>query len=426
MKEIVVKAQNISKAYKLYKKPIDRFKESMSLTRKSYHQDFFALKNINLEVYKGETVGIIGQNGSGKSTLLKILTGVLSPSEGNFNITGKVSALLELGAGFNPEYTGLENIYLNGTIMGYTKEEMDKRVDEILDFADIGEFIYQPVKNYSSGMFVRLAFAVAINVDPDILIVDEALSVGDVFFQLKCFKKFNDFKERGKTIIFVTHDLGSVAKYCTRAMMLESGQIVAEGDTKEVIDKYKKSMVGIKIDSNSFDNSNNKIYKTNNSDEVLSKNFTRNPNTLEYGNMKAEIIDFAILDSFGVPTTSLQKDKDCVFFMKIKFNQDIKDPIYAFAIKDVKGYEITGTNTMQEMIDTGICKKGDIVEVRFSQKMILQGGPYFLSFGCTHFDSSGKLEVFHRLYDVLNIDIIATKISCGLFDLSSSLNIIKK
>lgn len=424
MKEIVVKAQNISKAYKLYKKPIDRFKESMSLTRKSYHQDFFALKNINLEVYKGETVGIIGQNGSGKSTLLKILTGVLSPSEGNFNITGKVSALLELGAGFNPEYTGLENIYLNGTIMGYTKEEMDKRVDEILDFADIGEFIYQPVKNYSSGMFVRLAFAVAINVDPDILIVDEALSVGDVFFQLKCFKKFNDFKERGKTIIFVTHDLGSVAKYCTRAMMLESGQIVAEGDTKEVIDKYKKSMVGIKVDAN--DSKSGQGESKNNSGEFLCKNFTRNPNTLEYGNKKAEIIDFAILDHTGAPTTNISKDKDCTFLMKIKFNEDIKDPIYAFAIKDVKGYEVTGTNTMQEMIDTGSRKKRDIVEVRFSQKMILQGGPYFLSLGCTHFDADGKLEVFHRLYDVLNIEILATKISCGLFDMGSSLNITKK
>ena len=423
MNELVVQAQSISKAYKLYKKPVDRLKESMSLTKKVYHQDFFALRDVSFKIYKGETIGIIGQNGSGKSTLLKILTGVLSPSSGNINIQGKISALLELGAGFNPEYTGLENIYLNGTIMGYTKEEMSKRVDEILRFADIGEFIYQPVKNYSSGMFVRLAFAVAINVDPDILIVDEALSVGDVFFQLKCFKKFNDFKNQGKTIILVTHDLGSVVKYCTRAIMLQNGQIVAEGSTKEVIDKYKKSMVGINISSN--DSEKSSIARKDGRTKLLSKNFQRNPNTLEYGNKKAQIIDYAILDENGVPTTSISKNKDCTFFMKIKFNEDVKDPIYAFAIKDVKGYEITGTNTMQEMIDTGFCKAGDVVEVSFTQKMILQGGPYFLSFGCTHFNLDGKLEVFHRLYDILNIEIMASKISCGLFDMESNLKITK-
>ena len=203
MQDTTILVNGISKIYKLYEKPIDRLKESLHPFKKKYHKEFYALKDITFEIEKGETVGIIGKNGSGKSTLLKIITGVLSPTNGSTTVKGKVSALLELGAGFNPEFTGLQNIYLNGTMMGYTKEEIDQRVGAILEFADIGDFIYQPVKTYSSGMFVRLAFAVAINVDPDILIVDEALSVGDIFFQLKCYKKFEEYKKRERQLFLL-------------------------------------------------------------------------------------------------------------------------------------------------------------------------------------------------------------------------------
>ena len=213
MEEIAIKVDHVEKMYKLYDKPMDRLKESMGFSKKKLYKEHYALNDISFDVHRGETVGIIGTNGAGKSTILKIITGVLNPSGGKVEINGRISALLELGAGFNQEYTGLQNVYLNGTMIGFSKEEIDAKLQDILDFADIGDFINQPVKTYSSGMFVRLAFAVAINIEPEILIVDEALSVGDVFFQAKCYKKFEEFKEMGKTILFVSHDLSSISKY---------------------------------------------------------------------------------------------------------------------------------------------------------------------------------------------------------------------
>ena len=211
--EVAIKVDHVSKIYKLYDRNRDRLKEALHIGKNIHCREHYALDDVNFEVYKGETVGIIGTNGSGKSTILKIITGVLSPSAGNLDINGRISALLELGAGFNMEFTGIENIYLNGTMLGFSEKEIDSKLDSILEFADIGDFVYQKVKTYSSGMFVRLAFAVAINIDPEILIVDEALSVGDVFFQNKCYRKFEDFKKQGKTILFVSHDLGSISKY---------------------------------------------------------------------------------------------------------------------------------------------------------------------------------------------------------------------
>ena len=238
MNEIAIKVENLSKVYKLYDKPIERLKESLSLSRKEYHKKHYALNDVSFEVKKGETVGIIGVNGSGKSTLLKMITGVLTPTSGNITVSGKISALLELGAGFNPEYTGMENIYLNGTMMGYTETEMDERVDAILSFADIGEFIHQPVKTYSIGMFVRLAFSVSINVEPDILIVDEALSVGDNIFQAKCYKKFEELKNEGKTILLVTHDVDSIRRFCDRAIWINKGCTKELGDVENVTGRY--------------------------------------------------------------------------------------------------------------------------------------------------------------------------------------------
>ncbi|MCF0129684.1 MAG: ABC transporter ATP-binding protein, partial [Pseudobutyrivibrio sp.] len=244
MAECAIKASHIDKVYKLYDSNKARVADTLGLTRKKNYREHFALNDVSLEVKKGECIGIIGTNGSGKSTMLKIITGVLSPTAGEVEVDGRISALLELGAGFNQEYTGMENIYLNGTMLGYSKEEIDSRLDDILSFADIGEFVFQPVKTYSSGMFVRLAFAVAINIDPEILIVDEALSVGDVFFQAKCYKKFEEFKASGKTILFVSHDLGAISKYCDRAVLINKGQKIGEGSPKEMINIYKKILVG--------------------------------------------------------------------------------------------------------------------------------------------------------------------------------------
>ena len=213
-----IKIEHLSKVYKIFDKPTDRVKEALNPFRKRYSRDFYALNDVSLTIKKGETVGIIGKNGAGKSTILKIITGVLTPTSGSVQVNGRIASLLELGAGFNPEMTGIENIYMNGTIMGYSKEEMDDRLQDIVDFADIGEFIHQPVKMYSSGMFARLAFAVNVNVTPDILIVDEALSVGDVFFQNKCFKRMDALKKSGVTVLFVSHDMGSIRQLCDKCL----------------------------------------------------------------------------------------------------------------------------------------------------------------------------------------------------------------
>lgn len=243
MSDIAIKIDNLSKVYRLYEKPIDRMKESLSISKKKYSKEHYALKNITFNVRKGESIGIIGKNGSGKSTLLKIITGVLTQSSGEIKVDGKIAALLELGAGFNPEYTGIENIYLNGTMMGYTKEEMEKRVKPIVEFADIGQFINQPVKTYSSGMFARLAFAVAINVEPEILIVDEALSVGDTRFQIKCIDKMKELKENGTTILFVSHATEQVKRFCNRAVWINNGEMMDIGESSEIIDKYESYML---------------------------------------------------------------------------------------------------------------------------------------------------------------------------------------
>lgn len=422
MNNIAIKVEHLNKVYRLYDKPIDRLKESLSLTKLTLHREHYALNDINFDIQKGETVGIIGTNGSGKSTILKIITGVLNPTSGKVEVFGRISALLELGAGFNMEYTGIENIYLNGTMIGYSKEEIDNRLETIVKFADIGEFINQPVKTYSSGMFVRLAFAVAINIDPEILIVDEALSVGDVFFQAKCYRKFEDFKKAGKTILFVTHDLSSISKYCDRAILLNNGAKISEGIPKEVIDIYKKVLV------HQLDKNNGNIDENNKETDLEQEwktNLNLNPNVLEYGNKFAEIIDFAIIDNKNKITNNLVKGENWTIKIKVVFNKNIQDPIFAFTIKDLKGTEITGTNSMLEKINTDEQQVGNIVQIAFTQIMNLQGGEYLLSLGCTGY-IDGDFTVYHRLYDVCNITVISDKNTVGYFDMNSEIKIIKQ
>ena len=419
MRDIAIKVDNVSKLYKLYDKPSDRLKESLGLSKKKRYKEHYALHNVSFDVNKGETVGIIGTNGSGKSTILKIITGVLNPTEGNVKIQGRISALLELGAGFNMEYTGIENVYLNGTMIGFSKEEIDQKLQAILDFADIGDFVYQPVKTYSSGMFVRLAFAVAINIEPEILIVDEALSVGDVFFQAKCYKKFEEFKKLGKTILFVSHDLGSIGRYCDRVVLLNQGVKLGEGSPKEMVDKYKKVLVN-QLD-NEDDAENESIEQVDNG-KLWKTNFEENPEKLEYGDNTAEIIDYAIMDDKNRYTNSIEKGKEFGIKMKIHFNTKIDDPIFAVSIKDLKGTEIAGTNTMYEKINVVGTDAGVDKIVTFKQRMDLQGGEYLLSLGCTGY-ANGKFVVYHRLYDVCSISVISDKNTVGYYDMNSKITI---
>ena len=414
-----IELKNISKVYKLFDRPKDRLKESLSLTHKCYHRDHFALEGVNLSVKRGECVGSIGTNGSGKSTLLKIITGVLTPTDGSVEINGKISALLELGAGFNMEYTGLENVYLNGTMMGFTDKEIEAKLDDILTFAEIGDFIYQPVKTYSSGMFARLAFAVAINVEPDILIVDEALSVGDIFFQAKCYRKFTEFKEAGKTIIFVSHDMGSIIKYCDRALLLNKGKPVFTGACAEAVDIYKKILAnqyheGEEVPQVSGEETGGLLPKGT----VWKDSLVVNKNQSDYGQKEAEIVDFALVDHKGMVTSSLDKGKPFRIMMRVHFHKDMKHPIFAYTIKDRKGTEITGTNTVLEDAALEEGKAGEDVVVCFEQVMNLQSGQYLLSLGCTGYEMD-QLVIYHRIYDACFLEVFSTKDTVGFYDMNA-------
>lgn len=408
-----IEVNNINKIYKLYHKPMDRLFDSLGFAHGIKPTEFYALKDMSFNVKKGETVGIIGTNGSGKSTILKIITGVLNQSSGDVKVEGKISALLELGAGFNMEYTGLENIYLNGTMQGYTIQEIDAKLNDIIKFADIGEFIEQPVKAYSSGMFVRLAFAVAISIDPEILIVDEALSVGDVFFQAKCYKKFNEFREKGKTVLLVTHDMGSIITYCDRAILINNGDKVSEGDPKDIVDMYKKVLVGQL-------NENVTVEKATIREDKVE--FKRNPNTLEYGKKEAEIVDFFVMDAKHKYSNAIFKGESFTVGIEVEFHKPIIDPIIAFTIKNSRGVEITGTNTFLEKIDLQQSRKCNTIRVSFTQNMDLQGGEYLLSLGVTGFEQD-DFTVYHRLYDVSEINVVSHKNSVGYYDMNSVVKI---
>ena len=449
-KKLAICAKQITKMYKLYDKPSDRLKEALGLKKGKLYREHYALNGVDLEIYKGETVGIIGTNGSGKSTILKIITGVLNATSGDLMVDGRISALLELGAGFNMEYNGIENIYLNGTMMGFSEEEIKERIDSILEFADIGDFVYQPCKTYSSGMFVRLAFAVAINIEPEILIVDEALSVGDVFFQAKCYHKFEEFKKMGKTILFVSHDLSSIAKYCDRVVLLNQGVKLGEGSPKEMIDTYKQVLVGQyqapeeedsllqdeelnALAAKSVDGISSKTESTTNSeDEVKEESETKikvspqaigvNEKALEYGNRAGEIVEFYLIDKKGTRTSAIIKGEEFTLYMRVKFNQDLPAPIFAFTIKDKHGTEITGTNTMFEKAFLDSVKAGEEKEVTFTQRMDLQGGEYLLSLGLTGYEGD-QFQVYHRLYDILSLTVVSEKNTVGYYDMNSRITV---
>ena len=434
MENIAIQVTNLEKVYKLYDKPSDRIKEALGFGRGKRHTEHHALKGVDLTIRQGECVGIIGTNGSGKSTILKIITGVVNPTYGSVTVNGRISALLELGAGFNMEYNGIENIYLNGTMIGFSEKEIDEKMDSILEFADIGEYVYQPVKTYSSGMFVRLAFAVAINIDPEILIVDEALSVGDVFFQAKCYHKFEEFKEMGKTIVFVSHDLSSISKYCDRVVLLNQGTKLGEGEPKKMIDIYKQVLVGQYVvpepdgDSLLDDedlrraaagvSGDGRINVKTAADGMPGNGNAENPELLEYGSKKAVITEYYITDDKGTKTSAILKGNTFTIYMKVCMKEDIQAPIFAFTIKNVRGTEITGTNTMFEKAFLEPVKSGDEREVTFTQEMNLQGGDYLLSLGVTGYEND-DFTVYHRLYDVLNLTVVSDKDTVGFYDMNS-------
>lgn len=415
----VIEADHLNKVYSLYNSPSDRLKES--ITRKNLHQDFYALREVNFVVEGGQCMGIIGVNGSGKSTLLKIITGVLSPTSGSLKKHGKISALLELGAGFNNEYSGIENIYLNGAVMGLDREEVKSKMEQILAFADIGEFIHQPVKMYSSGMFVRLAFAVAIHVDPDILIVDEALAVGDLYFQAKCYRKFNEFRDMGKTILFVTHSMDSVLKYCDHVMVLHRGEKLAEGTPHDMVDLYKQVYADSQSSKLNIEKElvkDETVQETIRNDWKMCNEMQTNADLLEYGDKKAEIVDFGVLNEHGKYTNCLMQGEVFEICMHIRISQTLQELIYAYTIKDLMGIEVCGTNTMYENLS--VRESPGEYKVRFRQKCILRSGHYLISLGITAFGGS---VIHHRLYDLIGLEVVSERLCSGVFQPDSQISV---
>lgn len=381
-----IKIENLSKVYKIFDKPTDRVKEALNPFRKRYSRDFYALNDVSLTIKKGETVGIIGKNGAGKSTILKIITGVLTPTSGSVQVNGRIASLLELGAGFNPEMTGIENIYMNGTIMGYSKEEMDDRVQDIIDFADIGEFIHQPVKNYSSGMFVRLAFAVAVHVKPDILIVDEALSVGDTQFQIKSISYMKRLFLSGVTVILVSHDLASIKELCNRALYLDNGNIILDDAPKKVVNIYERycreEMSKISGDSQ------RPIYELSTLEKGFdifqcSKIFEERVNVLRQGNGKAYVRNVRVVDVNGVDISNAEFNQEIEIYIHIEVMQKVCFSV-GYHICDDKNIEILGSNTLLENIGEIKCEVGDKFVVKFTTKLPLTQGQYHVFIVLSH------------------------------------------
>ena len=417
-----IRVSNVTKIYKMYDDPKDRFKEALSFNKnKQYHKDYYALKNVSFDVNKGEIVGIVGKNGSGKSTILKILTGVLNQTEGEIEINGKVAALLELGAGFNMEYTGLKNIYLNAAMMRVSKEEIERKIPDILAFADIGDFIHQPVKTYSSGMFVRLAFSVAINVDPDILIVDEALAVGDQRFQLKCMDKFMEFVDKGKTILFVTHDVNSVKRFCNRAVWLHQGSLILDGNTDEVTDRYVdflNSDISIEEYLVQYNNS-----LSENEDDSITEDLTCESETAvadtdviqeteaitpetaeeiqeeipetETTNIDiVKIHELHMFNSRGKEISNIMHGEDITLKVSYIVNDDtIDNPLIGVAIRRIDNEYICGLNTKLDNITIPWNKGFNEVTLTYNN-FNLVGGEYYFDVGI--FDKTGIVNIDYK------------------------------
>jgi len=415
MADGVIKVDSVSKVYKLYNNSSDRVKEALNPFGKKYHHDFYALRDVSFEVKRGETIGIIGKNGSGKSTLLKILTGVLTPTSGKVHMHGKISSLLELGVGFNPELTGLENVYFNGAVLGFSKDEIDKKLSAILEFADIGEFINQPVKTYSSGMGVRLAFAVAISVDPDILIVDEALAVGDIRFQQKCFRKFKEFQAAVKTIIFVTHDVGTANNYCGMVIWLDNGAVKKIGKPDDVTKEYVSFMYyGMESEKGKNKNTSSEKKSEGSAVEDLKNLDLESVEKCQsFGEGGARIKKVGLYSALtGEKIKVFRGGEKVNFYVEIEILQNIENPIVGFIVKDEKGNSIFGMNSYVLGIELGKFVKGECIISNFGFEFpLLKNGNYVFSPAIAEGTQDNHVQ-HHWVHDgyvvqVVNVDDLA-------------------
>ena len=438
--EIAIKVANVSKSYQIYDKPSDRLKQFLvpklrilfRKKRRNYFREFWALKDISFEVKKGETVGIIGQNGSGKSTLLQMISGTLNPTSGQIFTTGRIAALLELGSGFNPDFTGRENVYMNAALIGLTRQEIDDKFDDIAAFADIGDFIEQPVKTYSSGMVVRLAFAVQAQAEPDILIVDEALAVGDAKFQAKCFSRLKQLKANGTSILLVTHSSEQIVTHCDYAVLLDHGKEIVKGEPKQIINQYMDLLFGKQNDRKNDDVPSKKMtLLEKNSQAVLSysedKFSTRvgyNPNEYRWGDGAAKILDFFLVADNDSYPSSIKVGQKIELQCSIKFIKKIIRPIFGVTIKTKDGVTVYGINSESADLisfkETG--EDGQVVVINTSFNCLLGPGDYFISLGVAS-KQSEEIAPHDRRYDSIHLQIRPTKEFFGLINLDLSLEV---
>ena len=390
----MVLVQNVSKLYRLYRRPSDRLRELVPGTR-PLHTDFWALRDIGFTVEKGETLGLVGPNGCGKSTLLQIVAGILQPTSGRVVTRGRIAALLELGAGFNPEFSGRENVYLNGEIMGLSRAQIDKAMPSIEAFAEIGEFIERPVKEYSSGMYVRLAFSTAIHVDPEILIVDEALAVGDAVFANRCVRKFQELRERKITVLFVSHDLGLVKQLSDRAILLLHGRIEAQGAPKDVINRY----IGLVLARQ----------------EPKGRKDERVRSSFRHGDGTSEILGVEVLNALGRPVTSVTSGEAVTVRVRSRFLQPKSDPMVGILIRTRIGMDVYGTNTRIEHADLGSFHAGDLLEVDFRIECSLTPQEYTLTVATQNSDGSSH----DWLDDAVAFDVVDTRVAAGVANLKA-------
>jgi len=441
--DIAIRVSNLSKVYQVYQSPEDRLKQFVftffnrffGLGSKEFYHKFLALNDVSFEVKKGETVGIIGRNGAGKSTLLQIICGTLAPSTGTVQINGRVAAILELGSGFNPEFTGHENIYMNAAILGLTKEEIDARYEEIVNFADIGDFVYQPVKTYSSGMVVRLAFAIQTQIDPDILIVDEALAVGDAKFQVKCFNRLQQLRESGTSILLVTHSQEQIVTHCSTAMILDQGTQLMVGDSRDVVNRYMDLVFGENkktdqaegvVNTSAVEAENGVFVNTYglsfDGDEFDKRN-SYNPHEYRWGDRAATILDYYLsADGISYPSTIATGQK-IQLALAIRFESTLYQPIVGVTIKSTEGVTVYGTNSLRlergEFRDFG--SGGSVIQVETSFECRLAPGEYFISLGVATIH--GEEVVPHdRRYDSIHLKVMSNFSHFGLIDLDLSMS----
>jgi lipopolysaccharide transport system ATP-binding protein len=418
-----IAVRQLSKAYAVYDQPLDRLKQLLSFGRGCYYRPFWALEDVSFSVNPGDCVGVVGRNGSGKSTLLQIISGVLRPSKGEVAVRGRVAALLELGAGFNPEFTGRENIWLSGSVLGLADDEIAEKEGAIIEFSGIRDYIDQPVKTYSSGMYARLAFSVASSVDPDILIVDEILSVGDARFQARCFQRLHDLKDKQVTILLVTHSAEQVVTHCDKAVLLEKGRVYASGDSVAVVNEYHQLLFPSKTQTAPATAGQKECVSVFNSavTDVFHTNSLYNPHESRWGDKQAEIIDFAFTDEEGQVKHSAFTGDRVSLFVKVKVNQALQSPIFGVTVKTKEGITVHGSNTELVATDLPEFLPQSVHLLRVGLDLCVGPGDYFVSLGIVTRDpATGDVVPHDRRYDAIHIRVDHTATFYGLCDLKMS------